>query len=241
MKAQPPSNEAERLAALKAYHILDTGIEQSYDDITALAAHICEVPIALISLVDEARQWFKSKTGIAAQQTPREIAFCAYTILRNEPFIVRDALKDARFVDNPLVTGEPHVRFYAGFPLVNSEKLALGALCVIDRRPRQLSAEQKMVMQALSRQVMALLELRRVSTHLADALNHVKTLQGLLPICAWCKRIRDDEGYWSQVEAYVHKATGADFTHGICPQCMVKTRAEWRQQRSASKVDRPKA
>jgi GAF domain-containing protein len=239
MKAPLPSNEAERLAALKAYHILDTGTEQSYEDITALAAHICEVPIALISLVDEARQWFKSKIGIAVQQTPREIAFCAYTILRNEPFIVRDALKDMRFVDNPLVTGEPHIRFYAGFPLVNSEKLALGALCVIDRRPRQLSAEQKKVMQALSRQVMALLELRRVSARLADALDHVKTLQGLLPICAWCKRIRDDEGYWNQVEAYLHKATGTDFTHGICPQCLEKTRAEWQQQRSAAKVERP--
>jgi hypothetical protein len=94
-------------------------------------------------------------------------------------------------------------------------------------------------MQALSRQVMALLELRRVSARLADALDHVKTLQGLLPICAWCKRIRDDEGYWNQVEAYLHKATGTDFTHGICPQCLEKTRAEWQQQRSAAKVERP--
>jgi GAF domain-containing protein len=224
MKALIPSNEAERLAALKEYRILDTGTEQSYDDITALAAHICKVPITMISLVDEVRQWFKSKVGVTLQQTPRDIAFCAHAILHNEPFVVRDAKKDQRFANNALVTGEPHIRFYAGFPLVNPEGLALGTLCVIDRKPRQLSAEQEKAMQALVRQVMALLELRRVSVHLADALNHIKTLEGLLPICAWCKRIRDDEGYWDQVEAYLHKYTGVDFTHSICPECLEKVR-----------------
>jgi GAF domain-containing protein len=240
MKAALPSNEAERLAALKAYHILDTGTEQSYDDITALAAHICRVPIAMISLVDEVRQWFKSRLGVAQQQTPREVAFCAHAILENGPFIVRDAAKDRRFADSALVTGEPHIRFYAGFPLINPEGLALGTLCVIDRQPRQLSAEQEKIMQALARQVMALLEFRRVSARLADALDQVKTLQGLLPICAWCKRIRDDEGYWSQVEAYFHKFTGADFTHGICPQCSEKAQTEWQHKQSAAEVKRPK-
>ena len=236
MKAPLPNNEVERLAALKEYHILDTGTEQSYDDITTLAAHICEVPIALISLVDEARQWFKSRVGLEQQQTSREIAFCAYAILQQEPLIIRDATKDRRFADSTLVTGKSHIRFYAGFPLINPEGLALGTLCVVDHQPRQLSAEQVKTMQALSRQVMALLELRRVSTHLAEALKQVKTLQGLLPICAWCKRIRDDEGYWDQVEAYFHKYTGADFTHGICPQCLEKTHAEWEQKRSATEA-----
>jgi len=240
MKAPIPTNEAERLAALKEYHILDTEAEQSYDDITALAAHICEVPIALISLVDEARQWFKSKVGIAQQQTPREIAFCAYAILQHEPFIVRDALKDRRFVDNPMVTDEPHIRFYAGFPLVNPEGLALGTLCVIDRQPRQLSPEQEKVMRALARQVMALLEFRRVSARLAEALDQVKTLQALLPICAWCKRIRDDEGYWSQVEAYFHKYTGVDFSHGICPECLEKMRSQLLRKSSAAETAHPK-
>src|SRR5271169_5164851 len=117
MKAILPSNETERLAALKAYHILDTGTEQSYDDITALAAHICKVPIAMISLVDEVRQWFKSKVGVEPRQTPREVAFCAHAILQNGPFIIRDATKDRRLADSALVTGEPHVRFYAGIPL----------------------------------------------------------------------------------------------------------------------------
>jgi GAF domain-containing protein len=226
MKAPIPINEAERLAALKQYHILDTETEQTYDDLTALAAHICEVPIAQISLVDEVRQWFKSRLGMEQQQTPREIAFCAHAILQREPFIVRDATQDRRFADNPMVTGEPHIRFYAGFPLVNPEGLALGTLCVIDRQPRQLPAEQEKAMRALARQVMALLELRRVSARLADALDQVKTLQALLPICAWCKRIRDDTGYWDQVEAYFHKHTGVDFSHGICPECLAKVRSK---------------
>jgi GAF domain-containing protein len=222
MKAPLPGNETKRLAALKEYRILDTGAEQSYDDIAVLAAHICNVPIAVISLVDKTRQWFKSKVGMDQQQTSRDVAFCAHAILQDEPFIIKDATLDLRFANNALVTGEPHVRFYAGIPLINLEGLALGTLCVVDHLPRRLSSVQQEALQALSRQVMALLELRRVSARLADALENVKILEGLLPICAWCKRIRDDRGYWDHVEAYFHKFTGADFTHGICPQCMEK-------------------
>ncbi len=222
MKAPIPDNETERLAALREYHILDTGAEQAYDDITALAAYLCEAPIALISLVDESRQWFKSRVGMNRQETPRDVAFCAHAILQSEPLIVRDALKDARFADSALVTRAPHIRFYAGFPLSSPEGFALGTLCAIDRKPRQITPRQKTAMLALARQVMALLELRRVSRRMAEALEKVKTLHGLLPICAWCKRIRDDKGYWSQVEAYVHEHTGADFTHGICPDCLTK-------------------
>jgi GAF domain-containing protein len=224
MNAPIPNNETERLAALKEYYILDTEAEQTYDDITALAAHICQVPMAMISLVDGERQWFKSKVGMERRETPREVAFCAHAILQREPFIVPDAKKDRRFSDNALVTSEPHVRFYVGFPLIDSEGLALGTLCVKDRKPRQLSSAQKQAMQLLARQAIALLESRRVLRHLADALDHVKMLQGLLPICAWCKRIRDDQGYWDQVEAYLHKYTGVDFTHSICPECLEKMR-----------------
>ena len=224
MKAPIPDNEAQRLQALREYRILDTAAEQAYDDITRLAAYLCRVPITMISLVDESRQWFKSKLGVKQQETPRDVAFCAHAILQTEPMIVRDALKDTRFADSSLVTRTPHIRFYAGFPLTSPEGFALGMLCAIDRKPRKLSPEQKKAMQALSRQVMALLELRRVSARMAEALDKVRTLHELLPICAWCKRIRDDHGYWKQVEAYIHEHTGADFTHGICPECLEKQR-----------------
>ena len=229
MIAPLPANETERLQALREYQILDTETEESYDDITTLAAHMCATPIAMISLVDEVRQWFKSKVGLAQQQTPREVAFCAHAIHQEKPFIVRDATRDKRFADNALVTGEPQIRFYAGIPLVNPEGLALGTLCVIDHQPRRLTAEQQKALEALSRQVVALLEFRRISNRLATALDHVKTLQALLPICSWCKRVRDDEGYWSRVETYFHDHVGADFTHGICPVCMKKVRRSMRR------------
>jgi GAF domain-containing protein len=224
MRPPLPANETQRLAALREYHVLDSAPEQTYDDLTALAAYICQVPIALISLVDESRQWFKSRVGLNKQETPRDVAFCAHAILQTEPLIVSDALKDTRFVDNALVTRLPHIRFYSGFPLTTSEGFNLGMLCAIDRRPRRLSADQTRAMESLSRQVMVLLGLRRASAHLAEALEHIKTLQGLLPICAWCKRIRDDGGYWNQVETYVMARTNAEFTHGICPECLEKVR-----------------
>jgi GAF domain-containing protein len=224
MKARLPANEAQRLAALREYRILDTAAEQNYDDITKLAAYICEVPIATIALGDESRHWLKSKLGVDQQEVPRNVTFPTHAILQSKPLIVRDTLKDRRFANSPLVTRPPHIRFYAGFPLISPEGFVLGTLCAIDRKPRQLSAEQKRAMRALARQVMALLELRRVSARMAEALEKVKTLHGLLPICAWCKRIRDDHGYWSQVEAYVHEHLGANFTHGICPECLEKER-----------------
>jgi GAF domain-containing protein len=222
MQAPVPPNEAQRLAALRDYHILDTAAEKAYDDISDLVAFICHVPIVTITLVDESRQWFKSRRGLAETQTPRQIAFCAHAILQPEPLIVPDALADQRFADSPLVTAEPFIRFYAGFPLMNPEGLAMGALCAVDRQPRVLTPEQSQAMQILSHQVMALLELRRISARLADSLAQVKTLHALLPICAWCKRIRDDQGYWNQVETYLHGHVGADFTHCICPDCLQK-------------------
>jgi GAF domain-containing protein len=222
MKAPIPTNEAQRLEALKSYQVLDTEAELIYDGITALAAHICEVPVAMVSLVDESRQWFKSKLGVHQQQTPRDVAFCAHTILQDEPLFVTDATVDSRFADSALVTGEPGIRFYAGYPLVNPEGFSLGALCVIDREPRKLSAKQQEAMQILVRQVMALLEMRRISAHLADALANVKQLESLLPVCAWCHRIRDDAGHWSTVEVYLKAHTDTDFTHGICQECRAK-------------------
>jgi len=162
MKAPLPPDEAQRLATLRQYEVLDTPLDQSYDDLALLAAHICQTPMAMVSFVDESRQWFKSKIGVTAAETSRDIAFCAHTILhKDEVFEVRDAEQDARFADSPLVTSDPHIRFYAGAPLVAPDGHALGALCVMDRAPRTLTAEQLAALRALSRHVVAQLELRR--------------------------------------------------------------------------------
>ncbi|PYT45172.1 MAG: hypothetical protein DMG47_09020 [Acidobacteria bacterium] len=156
-----PVNEAGRIAALEKYAILDTDPEQSFDDLALLASFICKTPIALISLVDEDRQWFKSRVGLDASETSRDIAFCSTAILQNDVFVVPDALADDRFRDNPLVVSDPHIRFYAGAPLINEDGYALGTLCVVDRAPRELAPEQKEALKALSRLVLAQLEFRR--------------------------------------------------------------------------------
>jgi PAS domain S-box-containing protein len=161
MKAPLPDNEAERLAAVRGFGILDTPPEPAYDELSELAAHICQTPIALISLVDENRQWFKSGVGLAAEETPRDVAFCAHAILQPDVLIVPDARADARFATNPLVISSPHIRFYAGAPLVTAEGHALGTICVIDLKPRELTAEQIRSLRALSHQVMAQLRLRK--------------------------------------------------------------------------------
>src|SRR5438132_6604727 len=156
-----PANEAGRVAALEKYAILDTDAEQSFDDLTLLASFICKTPMALISLVDEDRQWFKSRVGLDATETSRDIAFCSTAILQSDVFVVPDALKDDRFRDNPLVVSDPHIRFYAGAPLINEDGYALGTLCVVDRAPRELAPDQKEALKALSRLVLAQLEFRR--------------------------------------------------------------------------------
>ena len=164
-------NEAARVAALQKYAILDSEPEQGFDDLTLLASWICRTPIALISLVDENRQWFKSKVGISVSETSRDIAFCSTAIQQNDVFVVPDALQDERFRTNPLVVSEPHIRFYAGAPLINEDGYALGTLCVIDRTPREFSAEEKEALQALSRLALRQLEFRRNLMLLKEALN----------------------------------------------------------------------
>lgn len=163
MKIAPlPPNEAERLKILFSYKVLDTAPEQAFDDLTLLAAQICQTPIAIITLVDEARHWFKSKVNLNVSETPRDVALCAHAILNpGEIFEVRDAKADPRFFDNPLIIGYPNICFYAGAPLVAADGLALGTLCVIDHVPRELNDQQKSALRALSRTVIAQLELRR--------------------------------------------------------------------------------
>ena len=156
-----PADEAARLTALRGHAILDTDPELGFDDLTALAASICDTPIALVSLVDAQRQWFKSRYGIDARETPREMAFCAHAILQSDILVVPDATLDPRFHDNPLATGAPCVRFYAGAPLIDPKGFALGTLCVIDHVARDLSARQLEQLARLGRQVICQLELRR--------------------------------------------------------------------------------
>ena len=215
-----PTNETKRLKALRRYQILDTSAEQAFDDFAFLASTICQTPIALMTLVDTDRQWFKARLGLDVTETPREQAFCAHTILGSEVMVVEDATRDVRFANNALVTGDPHIRFYAGAPLMDAEGNGLGSLCVIDRQPRSLSPEQNKALQALARQTISQLELRRATAELAEALSDIKTLRGLLPICSHCKKVRNDAGFWQSVESYVKAHSEADFTHSVCPLCV---------------------
>ncbi len=174
--APPSPYEDRRLAALATYHILDTPLEADFDDLARLAATLCDAPIALISLVDARRQWFKAHYGLDTTETPREHAFCAHAILHpNNLMVVPDALADERFWDNPLVTGDPGIRFYAGTPLVTPAGDAVGVLCVIGHTPRSLTPLQADVLQTLGRQVLLLLEQRRAIAELAAAEAAIQT------------------------------------------------------------------
>jgi anti-sigma regulatory factor (Ser/Thr protein kinase) len=200
--------EAARLAALHHYRILDTEPERAFDDLTLLASHICGTPIALITLIDADRQWFKSRVGVSVTETSRSIAFCSHAIEQRDLFVVSDTLNDAKFRDNPLVTAEPHIRFYAGAPLVTSDGHALGTICVADRVSRTLTADQREALDGLKRQAEAQLELRRnlvelkhalserdraeatqqaLITELRSALDNVKKLSSLIPYCSACQ------------------------------------------------------
>jgi diguanylate cyclase (GGDEF)-like protein len=161
--APKPSNETARLEKLASYGILDTGPEDAFDRITRLAARMFHVPTALISLIDEKRQWIKSRHGFDLEEIPRSQAFCAHTILRDDVMVVSDASKDMRFAGIPLVRGKPHIRFYAGAPLMTQDGLNLGGLCVMDRSPRALTEEERQSLSDLAGLVVQAFELRRLS------------------------------------------------------------------------------
>ena len=203
-----PEDEAARLEALHRYRILDTEPERSFDDLTLLASHICGTPMALISLVDADRQWFKSRIGIPISETARAVSFCGHAINHRDLFIVPDARHDERFRDNQLVTGAPEIRFYAGAPLVTPDGHALGTLCVLDRVARTLSRDQLEALTALCHQTEAQLELRRHVLELEQALEErdraqaeqaklidelrsahadVRRLSALMPYCSTCQ------------------------------------------------------
>lgn len=206
-----PSNERERLEALHRYEILDTPAEEFFDRLTQLAAQTCDTPIALISLVDHDRQWFKSRVGLDASQTPREQAFCAHTILGSEPLIVADASADPRFVDNALVTGAPHIRFYAAAPLVTANGFVLGSLCVIDRRPRTLGADQIMTLRLLAVQIVQQFELRLVAETLRRQAQLLDRVQQTGQIGGWELDLRTDALTWTDESYRIHGVRKQDY------------------------------
>ena len=157
----PTKNESQRIQALHEYEILDTAAESEFDRITEIASRVCDMPISLISLVDKERQWFKSRVGLEVKETPRDLSFCQYTFTEDQLLEVRDAVEDDRFKSNTLVTADPHIRYYAGLPLIDANGFALGALCVIDRVPRQLDENQKQILSLLRDEVVALIVNRK--------------------------------------------------------------------------------
>jgi len=220
LKAALPVNESERLQALREYEVLDTAPTDEFDDIALLASRICGTPIAMISLVDENRQWFKSKVGTEVNETPRDIAFCAHGILQPDVFVVEDATQDDRFADNPLVTGGSQVRFYAGAPLIAEGGEALGMLCVNDRVPREITTEQKISLQALSRQVVAQLELRRNNKRLEQAVldnqranNELKAERNLL--CALLENTHDHVYFKDTESRFIRCSTSVASLYGV--------------------------
>ncbi len=200
-----PENEAGRLSALNSFEILDTLPEDPYDGITKIISEVCQVPIALVSLIDGKRQWFKSKIGLDIDETPRSISFCQYAIMNHSLFTVEDAQKDSRFRDNPLVMGFPKIRFYAGMPLRTSGGFNIGTLCVIDSKPRKLTSSQKDALTALASQVINLLELKKANLDLEKS---QKTISNFFRLSLDLLCIADKNGYFININPSFEKILG---------------------------------
>ena len=201
-----PVNEAARLRTLRAYRILDTKPEERFEDLTKLAALICGTPISLISLIDTDRQWFKSRFGLDPEETPRAHAFCTHAIMQPEMFVVPDASKDERFAHNPLVTGDLHVRFYAGAPLAARDGHLLGTICVIDREPHTLTDAQTEALKILGKLVIANIELRSDLQDLRDTLAREATEDGAVTSPAALEEIISRlQGVASDLQAVQHR------------------------------------
>ena len=242
--AGPAWSEADRLAALRDYGILDTGPEAAFDDIARIAAHICNAPIALVSFVDASRQWFKAEIGLGLCTTSREVSICAQAILQLEQglFVVPDTTKDARFAANPLVTGEPFIRFYAGSLLETSQGFPLGTLCVIDHEPRPegLTAQQSQTLQALARQVITQLEHRRVlvrlaaqQAKLAESERRFRAIADTMPQIVWSNRPNGFHDYFNRrwyefTGATPEQSEGSGWSPTVHPEDRGRALAAWR-------------
>lgn len=187
-----PNNERQRLATLRSMGVLDTAPEERFDRVTRLAQRMFDVPIALVSLIDENRQWFKSHAGLDVRETSREISFCGHSILGEEVFVVPNASDDERFADNPLVTGDPNIRFYAGAPLQAADGHKLGTLCLIDKEPRELTDEQRSMLSDLAEVVER--ELMAVDVAMRDELTGLANRRGFIDVgtkaFSICKRLK---------------------------------------------------
>lgn len=222
MSAPRPENEAERLAAL--YAVAERGSPEHFDDLTYIASQVCEAPIALLTMIGENKQWFRSKIGIDIEETDRDVAFCSHAILYTEPLVVADTTADERFRDNPLVTQPPFVRFYAGAPIAVEGGFNVGTVCVIDTEPRTddaLTEAQLKILQALSRQATQLLGCREDVS--PNPWGGVGSASEAASICAWCSRVQGRVGEWFSISEFLYQRFEVPTTHGICPDCMKST------------------
>lgn len=186
-KPDRPRNEQQRLATLRSLHLLDSSTEERFDRLTRLAMHVFDVPIALVSLVDGERQWFKSCQGLSVSETERDISFCGHAILGDEAFVVEDTLKDPRFADNPLVCGEPYIRFYAGYPIAYLDGSKLGTLCLIDHQPRQFGQRERLILRDLAKLVESEIQARQLAS--IDELTGINNRRGLQMLASQALKI----------------------------------------------------
>lgn len=215
-----PSHEQARLDALLRYGILDSEPERRFDDIAKLAAAALDMPVAMVSLVDDERQWSMATVGIARGEVPRAQSFCTHAITQDWLLVIEDASLDARVNTTAMVSGPAQARFYAGAPLITPEGQRIGTVCVIDRTPRTLARRELDILAGLARQTIELLEHRLTAARLGEAQQRLSTMATLIPICSHCRKVRDEANHWLTLERLVQAKTGSRFTHGICPDCV---------------------
>jgi hypothetical protein len=216
--ARQPAHEQARLDALRRYGILDSEPERRFDDIAKLAAAALDMPIAMVSLVDEDRQWSMATVGIERGEVPRAQSFCTHAITQDWTLVIEDTSIDARV--SMIVSDQLQARFYAGAPLITPEGQRVGTVCVIDRTPRTLARRELDILAGLARQTIELLEHRLTAARLGDAQQRLSTMATLIPICSHCRKVRDEGNHWLTLERLVQAKTGSRFTHGICPDCV---------------------